>query len=359
MTRKLKVTVTARDGILRLRLPRAAFNGEQRYLYLGLADTLDNRREARTIAQTIELDIANNRLDTSLESYRQNWHTVPALGELWDEYTHFKAKFLAPTTIKNYKNTKSHIDKLPTQRIEEARTIRRFIIETVPYKSARRTLMNINACCKWALEEEIIPLNPFDKLPKLKRKKVQKPINPFSPEERDLIIDTFQNHSIYYYYTPFIKFLFWTGCRTSEAIGLQWQHIDNKITTITFTSAVVDGIRKGTKTYKTRYFPINYRLKHLLKEIRPNSYYPEDAIFTSKQGCLINRHAFRIRAWKPILESLPISYRPQYNTRHTFITLCLKAGIDVAQVATWVGNTPQVIWSNYAGVIGQGKVPEV
>ncbi|MFO7145201.1 integrase, partial [Arthrospira sp. PCC 8006] len=29
--------------------------------------------------------------------------------------------------------------------------------------------------------------------------------------------------------------------------------------------------------------------------------------------------------------------------------LCLEAGIDAKDVATWVGNSPQVIYQNYAG----------
>jgi hypothetical protein len=29
----------------------------------------------------------------------------------------------------------------------------------------------------------------------------------------------------YSYYAPFVEFLFLTGCRPSEAIGLQWKHV--------------------------------------------------------------------------------------------------------------------------------------
>jgi integrase len=32
-----------------------------------------------------------------------------------------------------------------------------------------------------------------------------------------------------YYYTPYVKFLFFTGCRPSEAIALKWKHITKQV----------------------------------------------------------------------------------------------------------------------------------
>ena len=52
-------------------------------------------------------------------------------------------------------------------------------------------------------------------------------ITPFMREERDLIIEAFAKHPHYRYYTAYVRFCFFTGCRPSEAIGLQWKHIDS------------------------------------------------------------------------------------------------------------------------------------
>lgn len=51
-------------------------------------------------------------------------------------------------------------------------------------------------------------------------------------------------------------------------------------------------------------------------------------------------------------------YRPQYNTRHTMISACLEAGISPVQVAAWVGNSAEIIFRNYAGLINKISVPE-
>lgn len=51
-------------------------------------------------------------------------------------------------------------------------------------------------------------------------------------------------------------------------------------------------------------------------------------------------------------------YLPQYNTRHTFITLCLEEGIPDKDIARWVGNSRAVVNQSYAGHNAYLEVPE-
>jgi integrase len=128
---------------------------------------------------------------------------------------------------------------------------------------------------------------------------------------------------------------------------------------ITFQEVVVDGQRHGTtKSHKIRRFPINQSLKNLLIEIKPDAPHPSAPVFTDSIGNLVRPNNFSRRHWVPVVNSLAIAYRPQYNTRHTFITLCLEAKVPIAQIAAWVGNSPRVIWEHYAGLI-QSEVPEL
>jgi hypothetical protein len=50
------------------------------------------------------------------------------------------------------------------------------------------------------------------------------------------------------------------------------------------------------------------------------------------------------------LDEAAIEYRNPYQMRSTFITLALANGVSVQDVAKHCGNSPRVIWSNYAGV---------
>jgi integrase len=355
------VGIESFHGRLRLRLPRQVTAGN-RYLTLGLADTRENRKIALAKAKLIEADIILERFDPSLNKYRPpNYKPATedlTLVELWEQYTEAKAEVLSLTTINtDFRKVKNHIQSLPSKQLSEASKIRKFLIEKLSPDAARRVLMQLRACCQWALDEELISTNPFSQLPRVQVIK-NKSINPFSKEERDMIIRAFEGNPTYFYYTPFVKFLFWTGCRTSEAVGLTWKHIDPTLKFITFSEAVVGKIRKDTKTHSVRKFPTNQALKNLLADLRPDTPAPDAPVFVSKEGLPIDAHNFLNRAWHGVVEKLAIKYRPQYNTRHTFITLCLEEGVPVTQVAAWVGNSPKTIWSHYAGLVNLSSVPE-
>jgi len=67
---KGSVGVESFQGRLRLRLPRQLYGGKQKYLTLGLDDTLQNRKLASAKAKEIEADIVYERFDLTLSKYR-------------------------------------------------------------------------------------------------------------------------------------------------------------------------------------------------------------------------------------------------------------------------------------------------
>ncbi len=362
---KGSVGVEVNQGRLRIRLPRHIYGGVQKYFYPGLSDTKEHWRIARAKAQQIESDIVFERFDPTLEKYKPPVYEPPAprqqdpinLSTLWDAYTVYKSKSLSPSSLKDFRKTKNHLAKSPTLSLDQARTIATYLRENLTADAARRVLMQISACCQWAVDGGLIDENPF--AGKIGKVKVQRNLNisPFTAGERDLIIQAFESDEYHQHYAAFVKFLFATGCRTSEAVGLLWLHIDPDLRVISFQEAVVDGVRtQSTKTHKSRRFPVNDSLRELLESIKPTRVNPKSSVFTDQHENLVRPNNFLRRHWQPIVKSLGIAYRPQYNTRHTFITLCLEARVPVAQVAAWVGNSPKVIWEHYAGLI-QGEVP--
>lgn len=370
MTRKAKGTVgvEVNNNRLRLRLPRQVYGGKQKYFYLGLSDTKPNRRIALLKAAQIEADILFERFDPTLMKYKPPVYPLPgkpiyitvlSLADLWEQYTEFKAKSLSPSSLKDFKKVANHIQRGPSQSLADGKKIAHHLLDTLTTDSARRTLVQLNACCEWAIERELIDKNPFAGMARRVKVTRNVSINPFTAQERDLILKAFEDSAYHRHYAPFVKFLFLTGCRTSEAVGLQWQHIDPSMETITFQEAVVDGQRaKTTKTHKVRKFPVNQTLRDLLKAIRPEAAKPSMPVFTAEQGGLVTPNNFLRRHWQPVVSLLSIPYRPQYNTRHTFITLCLEAQTPIAQVAAWVGNSPEIILKHYAGLT-RSSVPEL
>jgi integrase len=95
-----------------------------------------------------------------------------------------------------------------------------------------------------------------------------------------------------------------------------------------------------------------------LKAIKFRTTDTSSLVFPSKTGLVIDEHNLVRRQWKQILQVLDIKQRPFYNCRHTFISFCLAKGVQVQQVAVWVGNSPKTIWEHYAGLVTEQEVPE-
>jgi integrase len=201
---------------------------------------------------------------------------------------------------------------------------------------------------------------------------------PFTREEVRQITNWFENSKHYKPYSDFVKFLFWTGCRTSEAIGLQWKHIDfNRNLMFIYEALGRDGdntskrIRKTTKTNVMRTFPLSNGLLAMLKERYVTSTYtsvnaeqpkPESLVFPSPTGKSIDDHNFSQRIWNKCLKELNIEHRPQYNTRHTFISYFLEETKDVIKCASLTHGTQsgiQTIYKHYAAIINKFEIPNL
>lgn len=378
------------QGRLRIRF---RLNGQQKAFSLGLADTLENRVKGESIARQMHLDMLSGNFDSTLGKYKPHTHLTVVeaikpkealdLAQLWDKYTEFRSKQVSETTLKfNYARVASHIQKLPIKSLSDAIVIRDYLLANNSAYTAKRIITQFNACCNWAAKSKLIDSNPFNEmaaeiqLSKAERESLD--INPFSREERDIIIQAFRDHKTYNHYTSFVQFLFMTGCRTSEAVGLKWKHINSDLSIITFCEAVVNvsskKIRKGLKNQDKRIFPCNKQLQPFLLSIKPENVDLDSPVFTSIKGQEINAHTFNAMCWHGCVnkgkryvgivqqlvdEGKIAHYRPQYQTRHTFITLCLDAGVEVKDVARWVGNSPEIIYKHYAGNKRDLQVPEL
>ncbi|MBH8562303.1 tyrosine-type recombinase/integrase [Nostoc sp. CENA67] len=376
---------------LRLQLPRQLFNGKQKYLTLGLNDTPGNRQIAEAKAKEIERDIQANILvpgtfDYTLNKYRPEFFRLVetekseysvSLHEIWEKFIEHKRKNSSPSTMRfQWRTFSSYVRRLPTHDLEKAVEIRDWVLSNIPPESAKRFIVRLSACCNWAIESKIITNNPFlgmsseITIPKL-QKNDDGDINPFSIYERDLIIQAFRSNQFCHkhsrvkhsYYADYVEFLFFTGCRPSEAIALERKHVSDDFRYITFDCAVVltdKGLAKksGLKTQEKRRFPVNQKLKPILERVCEGKN-NDDILFPSPQGkTYIDTDNFRKRTWKVVLDGLGIEYRKPYQTRHTFITLALENGLDAKDVARLVGNSPEIIYKYYAGNKRDLFVPE-
>ena len=302
--------------------------------------------------------------------------------ETWDRYIDFKRPSISPSYLAHQlQATRNHLQKLSGLPRTDAVAIRDWAIANLSIDSAKRLISQLSACYGWAKNSKLIEANPFAgmaseiKLPRSKKISVgDREIEPFTTTERDSIIKAFKtnrfchpftsrNH-LHSNYAAYVQFLFYTGCRPSEAIGLQWKNIDFDKRIVLFQEAVVQSPggrirKKGLKTQSFRRFKMNNQLQEVFEDTKPLSHSAESLVFPAPEGGFIVQDNFRKRVWKKILQGLGLEYRVPYQTRHTFITLCLDKGIDAKDIAQWVGNSPEIIYKHYAGSRRNLQVPEI
>jgi integrase len=378
--------------------PSGELKNKRFYLSTRHDDTPFGRQQASTLAAKIQRDIDYGEFDASLVKYKPaaSLSTVTPIAttppeattqydleELWEKYTEFKKPQISPSTYAvDYRKYRNHIASLKTKKLDDAIAIRDYLIANLSPNTVKRTLTNINACCDWALKSKLIEFNPFQGMAKdiqlPKSESADYDINPFTKEERDIIIKRFEESNHYSYYAPLVKLLFFTGCRPSEAIALQWKHISDKY--IIFEQAITIStkglaLKNGLKTQNQRRFPLNNQQREILESIKPKNCNPDDFIFKSKKGGIVDFGDFLNHAWKGyknhrgtqidgivtqlVKEGMVSEYRKPYQCRHTFITLCLESDIDAKDVGRWVGNSPEVIYKHYAGNKRNLQVPEL
>ena len=355
-TPKIKVS----NGRLQIVLTH---RGVRKYLSLGLPDSKRNRTYADMVKSWIENDLLSNIFDSTLDKYRRDATKkvvdAPAIPELtieklWDLYATFKKPQVAPSTFgRDYARISRYIPQFPVTSLDDAVAVRDWLNCETSADVARRVLTQISACCKWGVKSRLIADNPFAglasdiKLPK----REDTDIDPFSADERDRIVEYLQEH--HQSEATIVEFLFRTGCRPSEACGLQWRDISPDFKTINFHQSLTDSedglvIKPGLKTQERRLFPCGEKLQSFLRSIAPNPIDRNSFIFAGNAG-FFKFHSFSNHVWKKTLKALDIDYRNPYQMRHTYITFCINSGVNAKDVARLVGNSAEIIYKHYMG----------
>lgn len=300
---------------------RFNYSGKRHYLSLGLSDTQVNRKVAEAKAKLIESDIVYERLDLTLDKYRPQIAAkidapvtpvstpILPLAELWEQYTqHRSSRVEKSTLIRDYSKIAKRLQTVP-QEVDSAAAVKKWLLGHFSSETARRTLVQLNACFKWALKEGLVSENGFSGMPQeIKKTASNDDPTPFAAEERDAIIEAFEQNTYsskfalipHSYYASYVKFLFMTGCRPEEAVALQWKHISNDCSKIRFEEALPSDtrVRGPIKTGKPRTFPCNVKLQAFLESIKLHDVKPFDPIFPSPEGKEIDTHNFLNRMWQ-------------------------------------------------------------
>jgi integrase len=207
-----------------------------------------------------------------------------------------------------------------------------------------------------AIRDGVLKSSPVEGLEASKHQKP--PPDPFSREEAEAILADLREH-----YHPqialYFEIKFFTGMRTSESLGLRWDSIDWRRGQMTVREGIVLGEHiDRTKTHAIRQVQLNSRALAALKAQKAHTFLLQPGwVFTDPRTGKrwIDDEGPRENFWRPALKRLGIRYRSPYETRHTYATIMLMAGVRPAYGARQLGHSVEQFLRTYSKWIDGGE----
>lgn len=361
----MKLTLENFKGWYRCRFTIA---GKRYAVYYGTRDYATAVR----LHRKLQNDVLNGTLNPDLKSYSLRYslqvNTSPAqpritLQQLWDKWV--ETLNLEPSVRHNhYHWTRTAIPEKALW-YETAWFLKKSAEWSA--STARPRLSAIRRCVDWGIATGLISgENPWRSV-KLRCKRGQSRIKPFSRSEVQAIVRAFSEDTFcsknantkHSYYLPFVKFLFTYGTRLGEAIALTWDKVlwEDRLIVIEQTASrnlsqsptTSSLILKETKTGEIHFLYLTPSMEKMLKEIKETSDSPY--VFPGRRGGLIDINSFR-KAWRRVLEGLGIPYRYPYQCRHTVLSYVAKVhGLPAA--AELAGHKSlEMVTRHYAKFVG-------
>lgn len=368
---------------------RAYYGVDQKRISTGLTICQENEGIVEKTAWDIHYDILRDGFDVTLIKYglveTPKLTVVESIKskqlsvlEIYDKYCEYRKNDVAETTFRLiFKRTYRNAIQEAIEAVgENALAIRTYLVENRRPDTAKECLRNLSKAYQLGVKHKFAFDNPFSDMEKEIKLKKQKNHNQnslneeegddneiaFTPKEVSAIIEAFEQSHYRKHYVPIIKFLFWTGCRTGEAVGIKWRDIKWNDEKIVFRRTYNEKLKlfKPTKTNVIRWFPMpkNGQLWNLLKSIPEKSL--DDVIFTAKKGgtvCIDKLYSVwhgKVKSGIPgvipelIAQGKVSQYLKLYATRHTFISHQVNIHkIPITTVAQWVGNGAMVSNNSY------------
>lgn len=274
----------------------------------------------------------------------------------WTQFKDERAITLCPTSLTaDYKQVEKWLNECPITDLNEGRQIMIWVLSKKPVKSSRRVAMYVKSLYRWAVSEDIglISKNPITsfKMPKPPQEDIDIIVVP--QKETAIVLNALaskptRNEVNWSFYA---EFMLQTAMRTGEVRALKWEDIKENKILVHSNYTLTHGHKNSTKTNRKRWVPLNSRTQEILEKTKKT----DDYIFPW------NRYAFQSYFYDRMTElyskgAIENRYRP-YDLRHTAISRWIEAQIPVAQVASWAGNSSEVIWQHYVNVTKEYEMP--
>jgi integrase len=257
---------------------------------------------------------AKDRLDELRVQARKNppLGTPQTIASVIETYQKFEGGRLAPSTmVTRAPFLQSFAEARGWKAVSECTPLdmRQWLNSHPEWKSdwtKNGALRNVQVAFNWAVENKLIPVNPFKGVTHRKGQ----PRRDMTPEEFRAILRATASHRRRKLtpgarFRQVLVFLYFTGCRPSEASHLEWKHVDFERGLIVLAEHKT---ARTQKVYKPRVIPMPAVVVRLLRSIEKRD--EGERVFVTYRGTAWNKDTLdqRIRRAREIAD-----YRRQWR----------------------------------------------
>lgn len=251
-----------------------------------------------------------------------------------------------------------HLGKMKLSAIgqQHIRAMQHAVLQGAGPVAAKHARGRARTILQQAFEDGLLPRNPAQVVKPVKTP--PREIDVWGEAEVDTFLEVSEPHPFY----PMFYLALMTGVRPGELLALEWCDIaEDELTgkqTITRPSGgQVLGPPKSRAGY--RQVPLPHDARELLltraRKLAERHYRrkikAEHLVFPSSKGTLMTTRNVQGRIWEPLLVQAKLPRVRPYVTRHTYASIQINAGVDVVQLARWMGHSDPAftlrIYSHY------------
>jgi integrase len=214
---------------------------------------------------------------------------------------------------------------------------------TVPLadKSVRNYIIPLRACLATAVREGLLRTNPARDIDLPHRARIEddaQDVKAMNEAELGTLLALLPDR-----HRLFFAVLASTGLRVSEAIALQWRHLqlDGSTPHLRVRRALVKGTMGAPKSrHSRREVPLDPNLVLALRKRQRDSEWPgeDDLVFPVGNGSPIMPNNLRRRVLKPAAQEAGVPWVGFHSFRHTCASLLFAQGRNAVQVQRWLGH---------------------
>lgn len=205
----------------------------------------------------------------------------------------------------------------------------------------RNIMAPLRACLGTAVREGLIRSNPARDIDLPHRPTVEseeEDVRPLTREQLSMFLRV-----VHPQHQLFFELLATTGLRISEAIALEWRHLqlDGSAPCVKVRQRIVRGELGLPKSrHSRRDIPIGSELVDALRRRRANSEGPDDAdpVFHTTTGTVLAPNNLSRRVLKPAAEEAGAPWAGFHTFRHTCASMLFAEGRNAVQVQRWLGH---------------------